>query len=44
MIRISILTLCPEEFVSFLKIPLIERSVSSGILNIEIIDIRDYVP
>ena len=44
MIRISILTLCPEEFASFLKTPLIERSVSSGILNIEIIDIRDYAP
>ena len=44
MIRISILTLCPEEFASFLKIPLIERSVSSGILNIEIVDIRDYAP
>ena len=44
MIRISILTICPEEFASFLKTPLIERSVTSGILKIEIVDIRDYAP
>ncbi|MBQ6478938.1 MAG: tRNA (guanosine(37)-N1)-methyltransferase TrmD [Erysipelotrichaceae bacterium] len=44
MIRISILTLCPEEFASFLKTPLIERNVASGILRIEIVDIRDCAP
>ena len=44
MIRISVLTICPEEFDSFLKTPLIERSVVSGLLKIEVVDIRDYAP
>ena len=44
MIHISVLTICPEEFDSFLKTPLIERSVVSGLLKIEVTDIRDYAP
>ena len=42
--KISILTIFPEEFDSFLKTPLIARSVERSLLEIEIIDIRDYAP
>ena len=41
--KISILTICPEQFESFLKTPLIERNVASSLLQLEIIDIRDFV-
>ena len=42
--KISILTICPEQFESFLKTPLIRRSVEKGILEMNIVDIRDYAP
>lgn len=40
--RISILTICPEQFESFRGTPLISRAVNAGILDIEIIDMRDF--
>lgn len=40
---IKILTIAPEEFATFLKTPLIERNSKSGLLDIQIIDMRDYV-
>ena len=40
--RITILTICPEQFESFLETPLISRAVNAGILKMEIIDIRDF--
>lgn len=42
--KITILTVCPEQFHDFLNTPLIARSVRSGLLEIEIKDIRDYAP
>ena len=42
--KISILTICPEQFGDFLRTPLIARSAASGLLDIDIIDIRDYAP
>ncbi len=42
--RISILTICPEQFESFLGTPLISRAGNAGILKLEIIDIRDFAP
>ena len=41
--KIRILSICPEQFDSFLKTPLISRSMASGLLDLRIIDIRDYV-
>ncbi len=40
--RIRILSICPEQFGSFLKTPLIARSMRSELLDLEVIDIRDY--
>ena len=40
---VKILSIAPEEFDSFLKTPLIKRSVESSLLKLEIIDMRDYV-
>ena len=40
---IKILTIAPEEFESFLKTPLIKRNMESGLLDLKIIDMRDYV-
>lgn len=42
--RISILTICPEMFGDFKNTPLISRAVSSGLLELEVIDIRDFAP
>lgn len=42
--KISILTVCPEQFGDFQRTPLIARSVQKGLLEIEIADIRDYAP
>lgn len=41
--KISILTVCPENFESFLKFHSIERAVKLGLLEIEVLDVRDYV-
>ncbi len=42
MMKISILTMCPELFQYFDASTIIARSVKSGRLEIEIIDFRDY--
>ena len=42
--KISILTICPEQFGDFARTPLIARSVSSGLLELEIVDIREFAP
>ncbi|MBR5340642.1 MAG: tRNA (guanosine(37)-N1)-methyltransferase TrmD [Erysipelotrichaceae bacterium] len=42
--KISLLTICPEQFDSFIKTPLISRNISSGLLQLEVIDIRDFAP
>lgn len=40
--RITILTIFPEAFDSFLKMPLISRAIEKGTAQIEITDIREY--
>ena len=40
--KISILTICPEQFGDFQRTPMAKRAVEKGILELEIIDIRDY--
>ena len=42
--RIRILTIAPEQFDSFLKTPLIARSIERSLLDLKIVDIRDYAP
>ncbi|MBQ9032386.1 MAG: tRNA (guanosine(37)-N1)-methyltransferase TrmD [Parasporobacterium sp.] len=40
--KISILTICPEQFHDFRNTPLISRGIASGLLELEIVDIRDF--
>ena len=40
--RISILTICPEQFGDFKRTPLIARALEKKILELEIIDIREF--
>ena len=40
--KITILTICPEEFDSFRKTHVISRAVSLGLLSLDIVDIRDF--
>lgn len=42
--KITILTICPEQFGDFQKTPLIARAVEAGLLKLSIVDIRDYAP
>ena len=42
--KISILTICPEQFSGFIKDHVIERAVRLGVLSLEVTDIRDYAP
>ena len=42
--KITILTICPEQFGDFQKTPLISRAVAAGLLDLSIVDIRDYAP
>ena len=42
--KMTILTICPEQFGDFQKTPLISRAVDAGLLELSIIDIRDYAP
>ena len=42
--KITILTIAPEQFDSCLKTPLVSRSISAGLLDLKIKDIRDYAP
>lgn len=41
---ISVLTIMPDLFGDFLNGPVISRAVRNGVLEVEIIDIRDYAP
>ena len=41
---ISVLTIMPDLFGSFLQSPVIARAIRNGALKVEIIDIRDYAP
>ena len=41
---ISVLTIMPDLFDSFLQAPVIARAIRNGVLRVEIIDIRDYAP
>ena len=41
---ISVLTIMPDLFGSFLQAPVIARAVRNGVLEVEIIDIREYAP
>lgn len=40
--NITVLTIFPEVFDSFLKMPLVERALKKGIANIRIVDIKPY--
>lgn len=42
--KVSILTIMPELFGSFLEGPVIARAIRNGALSVEIVDIRDYAP
>lgn len=42
MKKIKILSIAPEQFDSFLKTPLISRAIKNELLDLQIIDIRDY--
>lgn len=42
--KLTILTICPEQFGDFLKTPVISRPIDKGLLELEIIDIREYAP
>ena len=42
--KITVLTICPEQFGDFRKTPLIARAEDSGLLELKIIDIREYAP
>ena len=39
--KITILTICPEQFGDFQKTPIISRSIEKKLLELEIVDIRD---
>lgn len=42
--KVSVLTIMPELFGSFLEGPVIARAIRNGALSVEIVDIRDYAP
>ena len=42
--KITVLTICPEQFGDFRKTPLIARAEASGLLDLQIVDIRDFAP
>lgn len=44
IMKITILTICPEVFGDFMRTPIISRAVASGLLEMEIVDIRDFAP
>ncbi len=41
---ISVLTIMPDLFGSFLQAPVIARAIRNGVLEVEIVDIREYAP
>ena len=42
--KISILTMFPQMFDSFLKGPVLQRAIRKGCLQVDIIDIKDFAP
>ncbi|MBR2188140.1 MAG: tRNA (guanosine(37)-N1)-methyltransferase TrmD [Eubacterium sp.] len=42
--KCSILTICPEQFGDFCETPVISRAEMSGLLKVEIVDIRSFAP
>ena len=40
--KISVLTIFPESFESFLATPVVKRAIEKGLAEIEIVDIREY--
>lgn len=42
--KITVLTICPEQFGDFARTPLIARAQASGLLAFEVVDIRDFAP
>ena len=42
--KISIITMFPEMFGSFLQGPVLRRAVRKGALEIEVVDLKDYAP
>ena len=40
--RISVLTICPEQFGDFQKTPVIQRAVAKELLQFDIVDMRDF--
>ena len=42
--NITILTLFPESFDSFLKMPVTARAIDKGAVDIDLVDIKDYAP
>ena len=43
-LKVSILTMMPDLFGSFLNGPVLQRAVRKGALSVEVIDIREYAP
>ena len=41
---ISVLTIMPDLFDSFLQAPVIARAIRNRVLEVEVVDIRDYAP
>ena len=42
--KISILTMFPQMFDSFLQGPVLQRAIRKGCLQVDIIDIKDFAP
>lgn len=42
--KISFLTIFPQLFDSFLAAPIPQRAVKKGLLEIEVVDIKDFSP
>ena len=42
--RISVLTMFPQMFDSFLQGPVVQRAVRKGSLEIEVVDIKEFAP
>lgn len=40
--KISVLTIFPESFESFLKTPVVARAIDKGLVDIELVDIKDF--
>ena len=42
--KVSILTICPDVFDSFLNMPVLARALRDGQLELEVVDIREFAP